>query len=108
MGFSTCLSFWYLLISTPARPSEWSLVSLVFFDFSAFHSTVLRANMDEKIPPFFRITDDDQGGIAVVVAVNAIIVSSVVCGIRSLVAGKQHIGFQADDVTFYIAGVSSL
>ena len=67
---------------------------------------LLGANMDGKSPPFFRVTDDDQGGIAVVVALNVIIVSSLVCGIRALVAVRQHIGFQADDVTFYIAGVS--
>jgi hypothetical protein len=77
---------------------------LVFLDFSVLE---ISANMDEKTPPFFRITDDDQGGIAVVVALNVIIVSSLVCGIRALVATRQHIGFQADDVTFYIAGVSS-
>ncbi|TVY24418.1 hypothetical protein LHYA1_G007331 [Lachnellula hyalina] len=61
--------------------------------------------MDEKSPPFFRVSTDDQGGIAVVVVLNSIIVSCVVCGIRAFIAKKQHLGFQSDDITFYVAGV---
>ncbi|TVY20839.1 hypothetical protein LARI1_G002173 [Lachnellula arida] len=61
--------------------------------------------MGDKLPPFFRVTADDQGGIAVVVVLNAIIVTCVVSGIRALIANKQRIGFQTDDITFYIAGL---
>ncbi|TVY87234.1 hypothetical protein LAWI1_G008030 [Lachnellula willkommii] len=61
--------------------------------------------MGDKLPPFFRVTADDHGGIAVVVVLNAIIVTCVVSGIRALIANKQRIGFQTDDITFYIAGL---
>jgi hypothetical protein len=63
--------------------------------------------MDEKLPPFFQLSDSDHGGFAVVVALCTIVVSSTVSAIRCVVATRQRVGFQLDDATFYIACVST-
>ncbi|KAG9229524.1 hypothetical protein BJ875DRAFT_192971 [Amylocarpus encephaloides] len=59
--------------------------------------------MEQKKPPFFRITSDDHGGAAVVAALCTIIVSLAVSGIRGVVAARQRVGFRGDDGTFYVA-----
>lgn len=63
--------------------------------------------MDEKLPPFFQVSDSDQGGFAVIVALCTIVVSSTVSAIRCVVTTRQRAGFQLDDATFYIACVST-
>lgn len=64
--------------------------------------------MDEKLPPFFRLTSEDHGGVAVVAALCTIIISLSVSGIRSIVASRQRVEFQRDDAFFYVASVSTL
>jgi hypothetical protein len=64
--------------------------------------------MSEKLPPFFRLTENDQGGFAVVVALCTIVITSTVSAIRCLVASRQRVEFQRDDATFYLGSVSSL
>ncbi|EPE25322.1 hypothetical protein GLAREA_01234 [Glarea lozoyensis ATCC 20868] len=59
--------------------------------------------MGDKRPPFFRLTDDDHGGVGVVAALSTIIISLAVSGIRGVVAARQRVGFRGDDVTFYVA-----
>jgi hypothetical protein len=64
--------------------------------------------MDDRQPPFFRLTDDDHGGAGVVAALCTIIISLAVSGIRGVVAARQRVGFRGDDATFYLASVSTL
>lgn len=64
--------------------------------------------MDEKLPPLFRLTSEDHGGVGVVAALCTIIISLAVSGIRSIVASKQRVEFQRDDAFFYVASVSTL
>ncbi|KAH8665725.1 hypothetical protein BGZ60DRAFT_409771 [Tricladium varicosporioides] len=60
--------------------------------------------MDERRPPFFRLTENDQGGAAVVAALCTIVISSLVASIRFLVAARQQVEFQQDDIAFYTGG----
>lgn len=65
-------------------------------------------NAIQRLPPFFRITDDDQGGLGVVVALCTIVITSTVSAIRWFVATRQHVEFQRDDATFYLGSVRTI
>jgi hypothetical protein len=72
--------------------------------------TLFRAqrDMSERLPPFFRLTENDQGGVAAVVALCTIVITSSISAIRWLVASRQHVEFQRDDATFYLGSVRTL
>jgi hypothetical protein len=83
-----------------------SHLCLSFSDFGVVQCTCQCTNMSGRLQPFFRLTENDQGGVAVVVALCTIVITSTVSAIRSLVASRQRVEFQRDDATFYLGSVS--
>jgi hypothetical protein len=67
---------------------------------------VVLAKMSERLPPFFRLTDIDHGGVAVVASLCMIVISLSIASIRFIVAARQNVKFQYDDASFYLASVS--
>lgn len=74
----------------------------------SFNVLVNLETMSERLPPFFRLTENDQGGVAAVVALCTIVITSSISAIRWLVASRQHVEFQRDDATFYLGSVRPL
>jgi hypothetical protein len=57
-------------------------------------------------PPFFEVTDDNNGPYAVVVAFCSIAFITSISAIRFLIAGRSNVRFELDDMTFAAAVVS--
>jgi hypothetical protein len=65
-------------------------------------------NSTISYPPFFEVTDDNNGPYAVVVAFCSTSLIILIAAIRFLIAGRMKVNFELDDVTFAAAAVSIL